>query len=111
MTYFFFSVKYSAGCWPFRNVKDIRYRRTTATIFSKKSPCPVYSGVKVNNSHGSIAINQPTIQSSMDFPLQFHSRGYELSYVLTTQEHNRNHAEIPARWDLFSWLIDVFRNA
>lgn len=41
--------------------------------------------------------NQPTIQSSMDFPLQFHSRGYELSYVLTSQEHNRNHAEIPAQ--------------
>ena len=37
----------------------------------------------------------------MDFPLQFHSRGYELSYVLTSQEHNRNHAEIPAQWDLF----------
>lgn len=96
--------------WPFRNVKDIRYRRIfTAPLLPspwKKSRCQVYSGAKMNNSHGSIARNRPSRAFGFS-PSWFKRVWTKLCAHSSIYEHNRKQAEMPVRWDfiLVDWLV------
>lgn len=90
-----------------KKVSDIAvYSRHHCYHLEKKSIPSLFCGWDGLQSR--VNCNQPTVQRSMNFLLQFHSRWYELSYTHSSiHEHNRKQAEIPVRWDfiLVDWLM------